>query len=209
MTIGGGEILYSSPLKHKRFDPKILLGLQKLKGEIHEVVEQVVMDSGDKPLSSSEIRIKIGEREDIVDKTVQELCEAGKIIRIAGRKETKYLHKNSYADLENKLISFIKSYLEKNPHRMFMPFEELRSKFLRLTDNPTFKMVFDGHLEKRIIYQKNSDVSLAGYEVKLEPRDQELVQKIESTYKRTGFCSPLPEEIRLNLGLNPKTFIIN
>jgi selenocysteine-specific elongation factor len=135
------------------------------------------------------------------------MCDAGKIIKIAGRKEAKYLHKNSYAELEKKLLTFIKSYLEKNPHRMFMPYEELRSRLLRLTNNQTFKTVFDGLLVKRIIHQKNSDVSLVGYEVKLKPQDQELIQKIEDTFKRTGFSSPLPEEVRLKLGLTPKIFM--
>lgn len=207
MTIGGGKILDSVPPKHKRFDSQTLQGLQMLEGDITETVEQVVMDSGAAPLSSSEIRIKMGESEDIVDKTVSEMCDAGKIIKIAGRKEAKYLHKNSYAELEKKLLTFIKSYLEKNPHRMFMPYEELRSRLLRLTDNQTFKTVFDGLLVKRIIHQKNSDVSLVGYEVKLKPQDQELIQKIEDTFKRTGFSSPLPEEVRLKLGLTPKIFM--
>ncbi|UCC40420.1 MAG: selenocysteine-specific translation elongation factor [Candidatus Aminicenantes bacterium] len=207
MTIGGGKILDSAPLKHKRFDSRTLKGLQRLEGDIAETVEQVVMDSGSIPLSSSEVRIKIGEPENAVDKTVREMCEAGQIIKISGHKEIKYLHKNFYADLEKKLTAFIKSYLEKNPHRMFMPYEELRSRLLKLTDNQTFKTILDGLLVKKIIDQKNSDVSLVGFEVKLKPQDQELIQKIENIFKRTGFSSPLPEEIRVKMRLKQKIFM--
>ena len=207
MTIGGGKILDSAPPKHKRLDSQILQGLKRLEGDIAETIEQVIMDSGAAPLSSSEVRIKIGEPEDIVDKTVGQMCDAGKIIRISGRKDTRYLHKSSYTELEKKLMTLIKGYLDKNPHRTFIPYEELRSRLLRLTDNQTFKTVFEGLLAKRIIHQKNSDVSLVGYEVKLKPQDQELIQKIEDTFKRTGFSSPLPEEVRLKLGLTPKIFM--
>jgi len=206
MTIGGGEILEAAPPKHKRFDSQTLQGLQRLEGDIVEVVEQVFMDSGLTPLSASQVRMMRGKREDIVEKTVENIWKAGNIIIIAGYKEKKYLHRRSYDELENKLISFIKSYLEKNPHRMFMPYEELRSRFLRLADTQILRTVLDGLLEKRTIHRKNSDVSLVGYEVKMKPKDQELIQKIENVFKRSGFAPPLEEEIRLKQGVDPKHF---
>jgi len=206
MTIGGGKILEAAPLKHKRFDSLALQGLKRLEGDMIEVLEQVFMDSGFTPLSASQLRMMRGEREDVIEKAVENILKAGNIIKIAGYKETKYLHRHSYDELENKLISFISSYLEKNPHRMFMPYEELRSRFLRLADNQTLKIVLDGLLEKKKIHRKNSDVSLVGYEVKLKPKDQELIQEIESVFKKSGFAPPLEEEIRLKLGVDLKHF---
>jgi selenocysteine-specific elongation factor len=206
MTIGGGEILEAAPPKHKRFDSQMLQGLQKLEGDIAEAAEQVFMGSGLTPLSASQVSMMRGEREDIVEKAVENILKAGNIVKIAGYKETKYLHRQSYDELENKLISFIQSYLEKNPHRMFMPYEELRSKFLRLTDNQTLKTVLDGLLEKKTIQRKDSDVSLVSYEVKMKPKDQELIQNIENVFKRSGFAPPLEEEIRLKQGVDLKHF---
>jgi selenocysteine-specific elongation factor len=206
MTIGGGEILEAAPPKHKRFDSQTLQGLQKLEGDMIEVVEQVFMDSGYTPLSVSQVRMIRGEREDIVEKTVDDIWKAGNIVKITGYKETKYLHKHFYNELENKLTSFIKTYLGKNPHRMFMPYEELRSRFLRLADNQTLKTVLDGLLERRVIHRKNSDISIVGYEAKLKPEDQQLIQEIESVFKKSGFSPPLEEEIRLKQGVNPKHF---
>jgi len=206
LTIGGGEILEAAPPKHKRFDSQTLQGLQRLEGDIAEVVEQVFKDSGYTPLSASQVRMMRGEREDILEKAVDDIWKAGNIVKIAGHKETKYLHRKSYIELENKLISFIKNYLEKNPHRSFMPYEEIRSRLLRLVDTQTFKTVLDGLLEKRVIRRKNSDVNLVGYEVKMRPKDQELIQEIENVFKKSGFAPPLEEEIRLKKGVDPKHF---
>jgi selenocysteine-specific elongation factor len=206
MTIGGGEILEAAPPKHKRFDSQMLQGLQKLEGDIAEAAEQVFIDSGLTALSASQVRMMRGEREDIVEKAVENILKAGNIVKIAGYKEIKYLHRQSYVELENKLISFVQSYLEKNPHRMFMPYEELRSRFLRLADNQILRTVLDGLLERRTIHRKDSDVSLAGYEVKMKPKDQELIQKIEDVFKRSGFAPPLEEEIRLQQGVDLKHF---
>lgn len=206
LTIGGGKIIDSTPPKHKRFDSRTLQSLQRLEGDTVGIIEQVLMNAGTRPLAASQIRAKVGEGEDVIKNALRDLEEAGKIKRIPGHKETRYLHKDIYEDLENKLISFIKCYLEKNPHRMFMPYEELRSKFLGFTDNHTFKKVIVGLVERGTIQMKNSDVSLVGYEVKLEPRDQEIIQQIERTFKKAGFASPLEEDIRLELGLNPKEY---
>ncbi len=206
MTIGGGEILEVAPPKHKRFDSQTLQGLKRLEGDMAEVVEQVFMDSSFTPLSASQVRTMRGEREDIVEKAVESIWKAGNIIKIVGYKEAKYLHRRFYGELENKLISFIKDYLEKNPHRMFMPYEELRSRFLRLTDSQAFKTVLDGLLEKRTIRRKNSDVSLVGYEAKMKPKDQELTQMIEKVFKKSGFTPPLEEEIRMKQGVELRHF---
>ncbi len=166
LTIGGGKIIDSTPPKHKRFDSRTLQSLQRLEGDTVGIIEQVLMNAGTRPLAASQIRPKVGEGEDVIKNALRDLEEAGKIKRITGHKEIGYLHKDIYEDLENKLTSFIKCYLEKNPHRMFMPYEELRSKFLGFTDNHTFKKVIDDLVERGTIQMKNSDVSLVAYEVK-------------------------------------------
>ena len=160
------------------------------------------------PLSLSEMRKKIGEKEEVLEDALHNLEETKKIIKIAGHKEAKYLHKNFYEELENKSKSLVKEFLDKNPHRLAMPYEELRSKILELTDNMTFKAVIDGLMDIGILRRKNSDVSLVGYESKLKPRDMEILQRIEHDFKRKGFASPIEEELRQKVGLNKKEFKI-
>jgi selenocysteine-specific elongation factor len=206
MTIGGGEILDSTPEKHKRFDSETVEGLQRLGGDLIERIKQVMLDAGSMPLSLAEMRKKVGEKEEALANALHNLEDAQNVIKIIGHKEAKFLHKNYFEDLENKSKSIVKDYLDKNPHRLAMPYEELRSKILELTDNMTFKAVVDGLVENGILIRKNSDVSLVDYESKLKPRDQEILQQIEQEFKRKGFASPIEEELRQKVGLNPKEF---
>ena len=206
VTIGGGEILDSTPEKHKRFDSGTVEGLQKLGGDLIERVNQVLLDAETMPLSLSEMRKKIGEREEALEEALLNLEGEQNVIKIAGHTEAKYLHKNFFEDLENKSKSVVKEYLDKNPHRVAMPYEELRSKILELTDSMTFKAVVDGLVERGVLKRKDSDVSLAGYESQLNPRDQEILQQIEQDFERKGFASPIEEELRHKVGLNPKEF---
>jgi len=206
MTIGGGEILDSTPEKHKRFDSETVEGLQRLGGDLIERVNQVMLDAGSMPLSLSELRKKIGEKEEALEDALHNSEDAQNVIKIIGHKEAKFLHKNYFEDLENKSKSIVKDYLDKNPHRLAMPYEELRSKILELTDNMTFKAVVDALVEMGILKRKDSDVSLVGYESKLKPGDQEILQQIEQEFKRKGFASPIEEELRQKVGLNTKEF---
>jgi len=206
MTIGGGTVLDSTPAKHKRFDSGIVEGLQRLSGDLLEKIKQVLLDAKAAPLSLSEVRRKIGEKEEVLEDRLESLEETQEIVKIGGHKEAKYLHRSHFRELENKLKSDVKMYLDKNPHRLAMPYEELRSMFLEMTDNMTFKTVVDGLEKEGALKRKNSDVSLPGYESKLQPRDQEILQRIEQDFKRGGFASPIEEELRQKVGLNPKEF---
>jgi selenocysteine-specific elongation factor len=206
MTIGGGEILDSTPAKHKRFDAKTVEGLQRLGGDLTERVNQVLLDAKTLPLSLSEMRKKIGEKEEVLEDTLHHLGGPQKVKKITGHKEAKYLHANFYEELEKRSKSIVKDYLDKNPHRLAMPYEELRSRILELTDNMTFKAVIDSLVETGILERKNLDVSLVGYESQLKPRDQEILRQIEQDFERKGFASPIEEDLRQKVGLNTKEF---
>ncbi len=206
MTIGGGEILDATPAKHKRFHAATVESLRRLGGDLSERVHQVLLDAKALPLSLSEIRKKIGEKEEVLVEALKNLTDAQKVINITGHKKVKYLHIRFYEELTSKSKSIVKEFLDKNPHRLAMPYEELRSKMLEVTDSMAFKAVVDRLVKNGIIDRKNSDVSLKGYESRLKPRDQEILQRIEQDFKKKGFFSPIEEEMRQKMGLNPKEF---
>ncbi len=206
MTIGGGTILDATPEKHKRFDSEIVEGLQRLGGDVADRVKQVLQDARTAPLSLADVRKKIGEKEEVLESALNSLEESQEIVKIRGQKEDKYLHRTHFLELGEKLKSDVKIYLDKNPHRLAMPYEELRSLFLELTNNMTYKAVIEELVKDGFLERINSDVSLAGYESRLDPRDQEILQRIEKDFLRKGFASSVEEELRQKMGLNPKEF---
>jgi selenocysteine-specific elongation factor len=152
------------------------------------------------------MRKKIGEKEEILQDALKNLVDAHKAKKISEAKKAKYLHAKYFDDLESRSKSLVKEFLDNNPHRMAMPYEELRSKILKLTDNLAFKAVIEGLENKGILKRRGSDVSLVGYEPKLAPEDQRILQQIEQEFKQNGFAAPIEEELRQKVGLNPKEF---
>jgi len=211
MTIGGGRILDATPSKHKRFDAQVLEGLRRLEGNLTEIVEQTFIKSNFMPQNSSDVAIKIGEKENEVEEVIGNLYKRGRLVKISPEKVEKYLHSKSYDKLAEKLLTIIKNYLSTYSFRLFMPFSDLRSQFLKLTDLQTFKTIIDDLGNKRIIYKKESQVGLVGHEISLKPGEQELATRIEQIFRKAGFATPLEEDVQKELALSSEIFkkIIN
>jgi len=206
MTVGGGIILDSTPHKHKRLDSQTLEGLRRLGGNISETIEQMFIKSGFIPKTALELAIKIGERKDLVDNEIKKLSRADSLVKIASDKEEKYLYKKLFDDLTKKFVSIIENFFKKNPQRLLMPYVNLRSQLLRLTDVQTFKALIDDLCQRKLIYKKDSNIGLMGYAIKMKPREQELYDKVEEVFKEAGFAAPLEEEICGEFGLSPDLF---
>jgi selenocysteine-specific elongation factor len=211
MTIGGGSILDSFPPKHKRFDPQAEDGLKKLDGAIDEVVEQMFLKGVFVPQNAAEIALKIGKKDQAVTDAVGKLIKEGKLVEIASEKtipekDKKYLHRESYDDLVHKLLSLLKDFLEKNTHLISMPFSELQSAFLKITDSKTFNFTVADLIKREVIFRKGSKVSLVGYELKMKPQDQKMADAVENLFKEAGLKAPLEEEVCKDLNIGAVEF---
>lgn len=206
MTIGGGEILDSTPEKHKRQHAATIRGLQRWRGGLAEKIDQVLRDAGTRPVSASQIQKKTGKREEDLLRALRCMEEQAMILRIVGRTEVAFLHAHYYEDLEKRSQHLVREYLEANPHRKGIPYEELRSKILTLTDNMTFRRVVDRLVEKGVLERTESEVRLVGHESRLKARDEEVLRRIEQDFRKKGYFSPAEEDLRQKWMLNPKEF---
>ena len=210
MTIGGGIILDSAPLKHKRFSSQTVEELGMLDGNLEDTVEQVFLKGAFSPQSAGEVAKIIGkEKEDIAD-AVQNKLSSGKIISIksskAAGKDIRYLHETPYANLKNKLEGILKNYFEKKPYESLAPSSVLRSEFLQLSDDHVFRNVLAELIADKTIYEKDGKVGLTGHEVQMTSREQTTADKIEQIYKSAKFKTPIEEEVRTQVGLTPPEF---
>jgi len=215
LTIGGGEIIDSTPLKHKRSDPQVLDGLKKLEGDLRDAVEQAFLKAGSEPQRATDIALSLGAREEEVRNAVGVLCDTGALVRIStvaagggagAAPQERYLHAESYNNLTAKLINCIKDYFERNPYRLLMPLADLQSRFLRVADRQTFESIVDDLCGKGKAYKKESKVGLVGYEIRLKPEERKLADQIEEIFREAGFAPPLEEDVRNEIGLAPDAF---
>jgi selenocysteine-specific elongation factor len=211
MTIGGGVILDGFPAKHKRLDERTLEGMKRLEGDRRSIVEQMFWKSRFFPQGVADVALKLGEKESALEGSVQILASENRIVPVRAKdtdpqKKQQYLHKQSCDVFEGLIIKNLEGFLGQNPSALEMPLAELRSKLLKLTDAKTFGAIVDSLQDTGRLYQKGSSIGIAGYKPSLSPQEMTLMEKVEETYQRTGFISPLEEDVRNDLGIEEKKF---
>lgn len=213
-TIGGGQILDASPVKHKRFDARILDGLKRLEGGLGDAVEQIFLKGGKKPQSVAEVSRALGAKDEEVTVAVQWLRGEGHLVPVGGvaagktavSGETRYLHSVSYDALTREALDAIESYLKKNPYRVWMPLSDLQSHLLKQVDKQTAETLLANLCRDAKVVRKRSRVTLGGYQLRLNASEEEKAGHIEKVFRDAGFAPPLEADVRDIVGLSPDTF---
>ncbi len=210
MTIGGGIILDATPHKHKRFSAQTTKELRMLDGNLDDTVEQVFLKGAFSPQSAAEVAKKIGKEEEDIAESVTIKLSAGKIICIksskASGKDMRYLHETAFANLKNKLQGILQHYFEKKPYESLAPSSVLRSEFLKLSDDHVFRLALSDLKADKTIYEKDGKIGLSGHEVQMTSREKTTADKIEEIYKSAKFKTPIEEDVRTQIGLEPPEF---
>jgi selenocysteine-specific elongation factor len=202
MTIGGGVVLDASPPKHKRRDAQVIEESKKLEGSLAERVEGMLERSGFRTMTAAELARKLGCAEAAIREALDELAAGGKIKRLSADTDAVYLHASAYARLGEKLTALVKEQAEARAFRPLIPVAELRAQFQRLTDAAAFETVLSDLINQKILFQNDAGVGLPGREPARGQKEQELVDRVETAFKKAGFAAPLEEEIQRKVGIN-------
>ncbi|MGB2908702.1 MAG: selenocysteine-specific translation elongation factor [Candidatus Aminicenantaceae bacterium] len=211
LTIGGGVILDSRPGKHKRLDPEVAAGIERLEGSLESRLEQMFLQSGYSPRGLAHMSLILGESKARIEEAAAALLEQGSLVLTAksgglGGREDLYLHRDSYSQLKESIQAEVKTYLEKNPYQTTLPLAELKTRLLKKTDANTFDLVLEDLKDKNQISVGQGRVGPAGYRVDLNPKDRGLADQIEQAFRRGDIKAPLESEVREQLAIPEKAF---
>lgn len=120
----------------------------------------------------------------------------------SSEKEEVFIHRKVWNAGSEQLLALVRRHLEANPHHLFVPLSDLRSQFLKGSEERIFRAILEDLIQKNILYRRENSIGLSGWESKLGPKDKELTSHIEEKFRGAGFGSPLEEEVRLELGLS-------
>ena len=199
-TVGGGRVLDANPERHKKSDPAIAQGLQRLAGDIGEAVAEMVAQGGSGTTALAAIASRLNRSEKDIREAAAALAAEGRLA-VVGGKEERYLPAEAYRELRESLGAAVKAYLKANLHRLGMPLADLRSEFLAQGDAHAFKALLDGLVAEKVLVRHEAEVSLPGYEPILPQKEKEAAERLESLFRRTKYAAPLEEEAARSLAL--------
>jgi selenocysteine-specific elongation factor len=206
ITVGGGVVLDAWPPKHKREDASVIEELRLLEGPLEVRLEGMLLRSGFRPLKTAALARKLGYGEDIVRRPLAALAATEKIKRFGADKDDAYLHADAHAGLAERLTSLVIKQAETRAFRPLTPVAELRAQLQKITDGAAFEAVLADLVSRKALIQKDTGIGLPGTGPARSPKEQELVDRVETAFKKAGFASPLEEDLQRKLGINLKPF---
>jgi selenocysteine-specific elongation factor len=205
-TLGGGVVLESIATRYRRHDPALLKSLQerlngspethllnRLKGFSVGVSEQAFLQQNPEPGKER----------------LEELIQRGCIVRLAVGASHLLLHPDCVQALTEKLLQVLSEYHRTNPLKAGMPPEALRTTlgWERLLLDAMLKQLSSAEGAQIELFThkalREPRVRQAGFEIKMNPRQQSLYDRVEKIYLESGILVPVPQEVSEEIGAPP------
>lgn len=189
ITIGGGIILVSNPLKHKRFKNDVIEELKK--------IEKFGMDFLiEKKISNSILPVDFSEIERIAGiSNLEKIINSNPSIIKLDKNGIIYLyHKETFNKVCENAKNILAQYHKNNPLREGMPKEEFKSKIFKDFKSNLNEFIVELMVEEKIIKIRGQFVSLWGYNIVLTPEQETIKNEIMKVYENAGYNVPKPTE---------------
>jgi selenocysteine-specific elongation factor len=194
-TIGGGVVLDPLSPKHKRYSERIIRELECLQhGDDLERVATIIDRSSFSGIDLRGMVIRTGLPQNQVKKRLETLFSVKRAI-LLDREETGVISSRIYLDMQEKLMSDIRTFHEKFPLQEGMSREELRTKVGSFVSPRLFNAVMqDLERDGRIVIDRES-LRLPDHRVNLQGELEDLRQSISEMYRNAGLTPPSLKEV--------------
>lgn len=189
-TLGGGEIIDSHPVKHKRYKEDVLEDLTTLeKASIPQGIEFYIKKAGTRGM---DLKALVG-RTNLESTTISQALEAlnhdNKILML-DKANNRAIHKSVYHELQKNTINILKDFHKKNPLKGGISKEELKARHSSDLDSRLYGRLLEDLEKESIVSVKQETCSLAEHQVSLSPEDQRTYDQILKIYREAGVQPP-------------------
>ena len=188
-TIGGGTVLDAAPLKGRQRAADRAEWLRTLEGASSEEAALAFLAQKKMGVTLSDLARRTGESPEVLREIIAAKMTAGEISSINVGGDTLLMSQSSIDALKEKLLGGLKTFFDSQPHRIFMPREELRSRLGPELAPQFFEMMLDDLIRGGKIESTREGVSPGGRKAQITPAQQKAKEKMEGIFRDAG-CSP-------------------
>jgi selenocysteine-specific elongation factor len=196
-TLGGGTVLDILPRKHQRKSDLLNKTFAILSsGTLREKAEYHVVKGGYEGLRKERLAVLLGLDEKALDPAVSELTGTG-TARLVGRT---LVHSERFAAYRNALVDFVTDFHQKNPLKVGISKEELRTR-LPHVEQTVFQAVLDEAIREAGVGIDRDKVILKSVAQKTDGAVEELRRKVIDRLRGYGLTPPGLQELAGELGI--------
>ena len=198
VTIGGGTLLDVAPPRFKRKAPALLAHLRLLeRGTPEDVVEEHVRQMGP---AGVRVSAMLGRAPFGPDRTRALLDALQGHGRVVGIDREWFVHRESHDRISKQAVDALGAFHRAHPLRPGMSREELRGR-AGGADEKVFGSVLASLEADGQVKAERDKVRLAAHEVRLDPEQQRLVDRLEQDFLVAEAAPPSPEEALARAGV--------
>ncbi len=201
-TIGGGVVIDSHPIKHRRFSGDVLAGLVTLRDSGDEdVVRCHLESSGVKGMSIRELKERVNIPPGRLSKLLRELIARQEIVAINGD-EGRFVHQVGYEQLTQKALSYILEFHQKYPLKPGPSKEEVKSKLPKSMETKLFQRMLKDLVDSKQLVVEKDKLRLSTHRVSLREDQQRVKNRVETLFVKGGLQSPSLKELASKLSID-------
>lgn len=203
-TIGGGSIIDTRPVKHKRFRKDVIEAIAtKERGTPEELVQQMLKGKASM-FTSGEIGAATGLNESEAGKTLKDLVHSGAVCHMEGEGTGYYSDGDLYRKWTQEVRAIIQGYHREYPLRQGYPKEELRSRKFSGLNSKQFQSLLQHMDSTGVIASGAVTLSDPGFRWEPGPELKEKLDFVESNYRDSAMQPPPWNEMASKAGMDEK-----
>lgn len=194
-TIGGGRIMDPLPKKHKRFNPKILDDLTRLReGSLQDRISVILERAGYTGINVNRLASRLGVKAKKIGEALDILL-SGKQAFLLDSDDKTVIAAGLFAEIEAVITKNLAAYHKKNPLKEGMPKEELKGFLKNDVSQKLFNMALASLNKKEMIVSDKEHVRMAGHQVQLAEDLDSLRRDIADIYNKAGLSPSSMTEV--------------
>ena len=188
VTIGGGVVLDSSPLKRRRHKPQVISHLvTKETGSPRERLELALEERPGTFPALEELVRRTGLDPAGLKADANELVRQGRLVRLT---REVFIHRRELDRLRDRLGRLLTDWHANNPFSPGMSLEEVRSRLLPKAGPMTADAALASLEEEKFFVRELGSIRLAGFQPRVNELENELIAKLERLYEDYGMTPP-------------------
>jgi selenocysteine-specific elongation factor len=193
-TLGGGVVLDTHPLKHRRYSPAVMKDLILLRdGSAEEAIHQYILGSGMAGMTLGELLDRGAMPPHKIQNILRKMIERGDILSVDPEK-MKVIEMSQYQRLKEMALIQLREFHQRFPMRTGLAKEELRTKLPVELDMKLFQILINGLIQSKEMVLERDKLRLYGHQI-ASADEKGLVKRVEEAVLRGKLQPPSPKEL--------------
>jgi selenocysteine-specific elongation factor len=193
-TLGGGVVLDTHPVKHKRSSPSVIEDLNVLnEGSNEQALSQHIFRSGMGGISFEDLLNRVAMPPSEIQAILKKMVARGDILSVDPEK-LKVIDIHQYQRLREMVLAQLKEFHQRFPMKSGLAKEELRTKLPTEVDVKLFQILLNELMQTKKVVQERDKLRLPEHQISTVD-EKGLVKRAEEAILKGGLQPPSPKEL--------------